>query len=428
MKSSAQYGVQDLIVITTGKIGNALFAFIVSVLIARNLGASGFGLFTLSLSVLIITLELVGSEAVDNGLVRFASLYMDKNTNKVHLIFKIALEFKLLSASILLLLGFLFVKLVLASIIGRPELKDAIMYGLAGGCFASFWRYILAILQSYERFVTYAVINVIPNLLKVLFVLFLILANSLNLTYALTINVIVVILGFFAGFSFIPKHFIKAKGDKKDVAFQLFHFSKWIIISNLFFAIYSRLDIFILSYFKDAEILGIYSVALSLITALDLFYVSMLTKLFPQASALTHREEFSAHIKRSLGISSALALLLTPLFFVAEPLILLFFSEKFFDSILIFKFLLFGFLFTLLFNPLLLILYARNKPYLVTIVYFILLPLSFVGNLIFIPMYGAMGAACIVLATRVTGGLLVLFLVYREIFTPDDVSLKQNSP
>ncbi len=407
---------QNLIKISTGKILNAVFAFVVSVIIARKLGASDFGLFTLSLSVAMITQELIGSECIDNGMVRFASLYLNVDTKRANLLFKVAIKIKLLMVSIAFLISIIIFKTSLVPVISKPELKSALIIGIFTGCFSSFWRYVLAFLQCFERFSVYAFINTIPNFSKVLLILLLVLTGSLNLTNALFVNVATLILGFIIGFLFIPKDFILVKGNERDIAFKLFHFSKWLFIANLLFALCSRLDVLMLSYYTKAEFVGDYSVALSFIIVLDLMYVSMITKFFPQVCKLTSKSEFIIHIKKSLLMSLGLAIVISIMFFIAKPLILSVYSENYFDSILYFKILLAGFLFTLTFNPLSLILFARNKPYIITFVCLIMLIVNFCGNLLLIPKYGAIGTAYVVTVTRVTGGLMVLFFTLKEVF------------
>lgn len=426
---------RNLIEISTGKIFSAAFAFLLSVIIARKLGASCFGFVTLSLSVAIITHELIGSECIDNGLVRFASLYLKTDKKRANILFKVALKFKLLIVTIVLLLSTILFKTSLVSAISKPELKVALILGILTGCVISFWRYILALIQSFERFRLYAFINTIPNVAKVLMILLLILIGYLNLINVLLVNAAAILLGFIIGFLFIPKEFIWEKGNQRDVAFQLLHFSKWIFISNLLAALCFRLDILMLSYYKNADLVGKYSVALSFITTLDLLYVSILTKYFPQVSRLTSKSEFMKQIKKSLLISLTLTIFLSVLFFSAKPIILLAYSKSYIDSIIYFKILLTGFLFTLTFNPLFLILYTLNKPYILTFIFFIMLITNFCGNLLFIPSWGAIGAAFVVTATRVAGGLMILFFTLNQVFKLDssehlkkvNLSLKQKT-
>lgn len=407
---------QNLTKVSLGKVGNSAFAFIVSILIARKLGVSDFGLFTLSLSVSIITLELVCSEGIDNGLVRFGALYLKNDPDRAALIFKVALKFKLIAICILFLLLLIFSKPLLLLLTDKQEFKNVILFGFIAGCCASLWRYILAILQSYERFATYALINIIPNLFKMLIIIVLIIADSLTFIIALALNVFGLFLGIIVGFVFMPKNIFPAKGDQKNVGWQLFHFAKWIVITNLIFALYSRLDIIMLTCFKGAFWMGIYSAALNFISALELIYISILTSFLPHVSKFTQRTEFISHIKKSLLISLVLATLISPLYIFAKPLILIAYSETFSDSILIFRILLIGSLSVLICNPLLVILYAKNKPQVLTFIFFILFSFNFCFNLIFIPKFGVIGAASVVTAGKVIGGLLIFYFSLKEVF------------
>lgn len=410
--------IRDLVKISVGKFGNAFFAFLVSILIARNLSTGDFGLFSLSLSILIITLEVSGSEGLDNGLVRFSSQYLITDNEKADLYFKVTLKLKLFLSLAVVLLGILFTEPLLIHLFNKPELKHAVLFGIAGGGCASLWRYTLAVLQSYERFTKYALLTVVPNLSKIVFVLFFLFINSLNIFNALTINVVSVFIGFIAGYMFIPKRFFFAKGDQRDTAYRLVHFSKWIILSCILYALFSRLDVFMLSYYTEMAVVGVYSAALTFITAIDLIYISILTRLLPQASKLSHQHEFISHIKKSLLISVVCVFFMAPLFLIARPIVLGTFQEKYIDAIGLFQVLLIGSMFTLIFNPLLVILYAKNRPQNLTIVYIIQLSLSFIGHMIYIPRYGAMGSAAVVSSVKILGGILVLFMTLREIYRP----------
>jgi O-antigen/teichoic acid export membrane protein len=405
----------NLIKITTGKILSAALAFMVSVIIARKLGASDFGFVTISLSVAIITNELIGSEGIDNGMVRFASIYLNTNKKRANMLYKIALKIKFIIVAIVILLSTILFNTLLFSVTSKPEIRSALIFGIFTGCFISFWRYILAFLQSFQSFMLYAFIDITPNLIKIIIIFLLISIGSLNLNNVLLVNAAAIILGFIIGFLFIPKDFISAKGKQREIALKLFDFSKWIFITNILGALWFRLDILMLSYYKNAELVGVYSVALSFISAMNLLFVSLLTKYFPQVSRLNKKNEFFMHIKKSLLISFGLAILLSFMFFIAEPIIVLAYTERYIDSIIYFKILLTGFLFSLVFNPLLLVLYALNKPYIITFICLFLVIANFCGNLLLIPKYGAIGAAFVVALTRVAGGLLILFYTLIEV-------------
>ncbi len=92
-----------LLAILFGKFFNAGLAFLVSIIAARMLGVEDFGVFTVSMSVVVITLELSGSESIDNGFVRLASEYRSQDEQRCHAIVQAALTLKLASGTVLLM-------------------------------------------------------------------------------------------------------------------------------------------------------------------------------------------------------------------------------------------------------------------------------------------------------------------------------------
>ena len=102
------------------------------------------------MSVMIITLELSGSESIDNGLVRLASEYRAHDEERCHAVVQAALGLKLASGAILLVAWWLLWDRWLGGRGWRPELAEAVMFGVLGGVCGSFWRYCLAITQVYE--------------------------------------------------------------------------------------------------------------------------------------------------------------------------------------------------------------------------------------------------------------------------------------
>lgn len=414
--------ISDIIKISAGKGGNAALAFALSVIIARELGAGDFGLFTLSMSVLVVTMELTASEAVDNGMVRFAAKYMGTEPGRAKMFMRAAFKFKAIAAAVVLAAGAALTWPFVNHILNRPELGAVVFYGLAGGCGASLWRFMLAALQSSERFSAYVAVNLAPNVLKVLAVGLLVFLNTLELSYALMLNVAAAAFGVAVGLAFLRTGFLSAHAEpakQRAVAGELFQFSKWMIVANLCFAVYSRVDVLMLSYFVSPDVVGVYSVALTLVLAIELLYVSVLTGLYPSASRLVSRQEFKAHIKRTLKISLSTALIVSPLYFFAEPLVNIIFSSEFSESAALFQVLLVGVLFTLAFNPLLLVFLARDKPQVVMKVAMGLLAMSFLGNLLAIPAYGALGTAVVVSATKVAGGVALMILSYLEVSRRD---------
>jgi O-antigen/teichoic acid export membrane protein len=409
----------DFLKVSIGKSLNAGFALFINIIIARELGARDFGIFFFSISVLVVALELCASEGIDVSLVRFGARYQrDHDETSAALLFRVALKIKCLLVCVIGIGGYALAGTIATRFLHKPEAALAIEFGVFGACGASLWRYTLALLQTYRRFNTYALLTIIPNALKVGIILLFSLFNSLALLNVLVINTLAPFLGFLIGIFLTSKYFFGIQSDEAPIRSELFRFSKWVVLSNLSYVLYTRLDIFMLGYYVTDSALGIYAVAANLITGLQLLYASLLTILLPLVSTLKTQSELSAYVRKSVVLSGILAVFILPLVLFAKEIIIVTFSEKFLESVTIFRILSWSFICGLIFDPLALILYLKNKPYLVTFIYLMVLCFMFVTNLFIIPGYGIEGAAFVVLGAKFWGGVLLAGCLYYTVFKP----------
>jgi len=95
----------------------------------------------------------------------------------------------------------------------------------------------------------------------------------------------------------------------------------------------------------------------------------------------------------------------------AKPIIVTIYGTDFIPSVSLFQILIGAFILLTILNPFILVGHSLNKPQLFTLIAGINLVLHFVGNLIFIPPYGAIGAAYVTLVARVLGGIIGFMIV-----------------
>ena len=287
-----------------------------------------------------------------------------------------------------------------------------------GGVCASLWRYCLAISQLYEHFWRYALINTIPNVIKLAAVVVLVAAGAFTLQRLLALHFLVMVAALPLSLLVIPHICFENFNWRGEAGRELVGFAKWLYVANLLFVLLAQMDILSLTYYSDGESVGIYSAALSLTQALQLIYVSLLMRMLPQVSRAATRDELIEHMKRSIKMSGVLCLPTLALFIVASPLVVLPYGDEFRPAVPLFRIQLFGFLFTLLFNPFLLVLYARRKPQVFSLLYLGLLLLAVPGYAAAIPVYGAMGAAYVMCGVRIVSALVILALAVREVLPP----------
>jgi len=358
---------------------------------------------------------------IGTGLVRFASFYLEREREKANTMFRVTFDLEIVLSLIILVFGFAFA-LPLALIISwKDELVTPLRLAFLGAASLSMGSYIVAVLQSWQLFKKLAIYSILPNLLRLSLIVLLFLTPYFQVVNIMLIYALVPLAGLALGMALIPKEFLTQKDltDKKEAFFRLFHFSKWIMLSYLINSAISRLDVLILSHYKGAAAVGIYSVAYQLSMVFPLIMGSLITVLMPQVSKLTERQEFIFFIKKSLSLSSLVVVGLIPVFFLSEPLIKIIFGLRYLASAGIFKILFINFMISIICNPLGTIVFALNKPMVATYTNFGQLLISLAGNIILIPLYGGYGAAyTLLIFTLIGSAVMTAYVIIKVLKMP----------
>jgi len=237
-------------------------------------------------------------------------------------------------------------------------------------------------------------------------------AYKLELFNALITVIILPFIAFLIGSLIIPRDFLKAKGDEKESFWELYHFSKWIFVSVFCFMIFDSLGVLMLGYFKTTDVVGLYSAAYMFAFAFPIITGTITTILLPKVSGLSGIEEIIEYIKKSLKFTIPIIVLLIILLFIAKSLIIIFYGVEYQSSVVIFQILIIGFAISIIINPISLIIYSLNMPEILAYLNIIQLILTFFGNILLIPPYGAVGASITTLLIRIIGGIFISAYVY----------------
>ena len=403
---------KDSAIVLTGNMLSAGLGFIATILITRTLGPAQFGLFSVALAVMGMASQF-SDFGVGTGMVRFASLYLKNDNQKANLIFKVSLKLKLIITILVFLIGFFASESLAVHVFGKPQLIFLLKLAFIGAFGASLAAYVGATLQARQSFKKFTLLHLIDPVVRVSVIGLLFLALQLNLFNAFTTVVTIPFIAFSIGSLIIPKDFLKAKGNERESFKELFHFSKWIMISVFCVMIIMRLDILMLGYFKLPQEAGYYAAAHNLALVLLLITGAFTTVLLPEVSKLVTKEEIRHYLKRYISIAGIIAVFLFfPLFFLASPIILTIYGIDYTMSTILFKVLLVCQLIILTFNPIGVFLYSINRPQIATFTNIAQLSFNFAGNYILISTYGAFGAAIVTLFTNVVGiSFIGLYLI-----------------
>lgn len=406
---------KDSAIVLTGNILGAGLGFIATILIVRTLGPAQFGLFSVALAVMAIASQF-SDFGIGTGLVRFASSYLKNDNQKANLMFKVSLKLKLIITTLVFLIGFFASESLAVHVFGKSELIFPLKLAFIGAFGASLVGYITTTLQARQSFKKYTFVNILNPLGKLALIGLLFLTYRLNLLSALTTVIILPFIAFLIGSLIIPKDFLKAKGNEKEAFHELFHFSKWILVSVFCVMIFQRLDVLMLTYFKTAEVVGYYSAAFQLAFAVSLVTGSLITVLLPEASSIVGRNAIKSYIRKSLKYTSLFVFFLVPLLIISGPLILFLYGTQYKSSIIIFMILFAIHLLGVVVSPLGLVFYTLNKPQLAAYLNVLQLLGNFMGNYLMIPVYGAIGAALATLIVYGLGSLYTGMYIHYKIF------------
>jgi len=390
--------------------------FLANVFSANGLTPAQFGLVSIALAALSVLQEICGN-GLDLSMVRLAAPYVDKDPNKAATFYRAALQLKLFVNGSIALLLYLLAPWLADTFFNTPELAPLlrwVSFGLMGACM---FNYILSRVQAEERFTLYAILRGSNNIGKLI---------VLCLIWWFGVFTPNSVMGAWMGAFFIGYGLALMMGAKRNAVKpegpliqpqywkEIFHFSKWVIASSFLFSMYSRVDMLILSRFVDSAAIGQYAAAWNITFIIDLMTYSVIIALLPQAVKIQRHEDFPAYLKKTFAICVTIAILLMPIYLLSDWFFSVFFPA-YTQSADLFGVLFMGAIITLIFHPLYLILYARNRVNRLTLINLLLLLFCTATGLAVIPTYGAPGAAWVTVIGRVFASLLICYFVHREL-------------
>ncbi|UCD84847.1 MAG: flippase [Deltaproteobacteria bacterium] len=281
------------------------------------------------------------------------------------------------------------------------------------GFFLTFINYILLGLQKIKEF------NFI-NILQSFTFLIILFAFLLTFKFGVKATIIANVLSCFVG-AIVLFYLAKRSVGKfylffnKSYLKEAFKYGFKVYLGNIIGFLHYRIDIFLINIFLNPLAVGFYSIAVALAEKIWLVSQSAGLVLFPRVSSETDEKrlkELTPVVCRNVLLITSMGALF--LFFLGRMLIIMFYSERFSDSVWPLQILLIGAVtmggWRILANDL----YGRGKPELNIYISLISTVLNIILNILWIPEFGIAGAAW---ATSVsyTFAFIVILIVYKRI-------------
>lgn len=284
---------------------NNLVAFAIHIWAARVLGAEGFGVFSLALSVAMLT-GAIGDLGLNLTVIRLFNKYKDEPEMQTQLFgsvfgFKVLL-FALVALASQPLGGFLALRLGVGSESGLLSIA------LITGGLLFFWTYLQSYLQSHHSFTQLTVYNIAYAGLRLvsLAVSYALFSNS-PLTWLVATYTGPVLLLFIVGV--LPKAHeplvtaLARPQQSLAILKEGLNYSKWVALSSIAYISMPYVVRFVLAIRASLEDVGIFSAGMTFTMAFTTLTTALQAVFFPQVTALEGEEKMKKYLRKLRDIA-----------------------------------------------------------------------------------------------------------------------------
>jgi O-antigen/teichoic acid export membrane protein len=399
------------IILVTGGRATLLGAwFAATMLMARILGPASFGLYTLCQNAIRVFTGCFG-DPLDMAVMREAPLYLKNDRPRALRVIRSAFWLRTgLGVASIAIAGAV-PWLISGVIFGSADHRGLAVLCAVGILGDLLLRSALGYFQASERFVPFMLTDVVWQLGRAAAVVSLWALGWLSAPSAILLYVLAPYVAFLFAVVLLPRDVLEFVPPDRQQIREIFHYSKWLVAAMMMAAIYERLDLFMLEWFRGIREVGIYGGALALAVIPDFLNGCVQTVLAPKVAPAQASGTFNQLQRNYLVYAVPLGLLaIAGAMLLGGPLIRTFLSAKYLESIPAFRILVISTIFNIVFTPLPEALLNFVAPRKVTAVTFTGLVLVSVGGVLIIPRFGVTGAAILILCARVTIGIIIVVL------------------
>jgi O-antigen/teichoic acid export membrane protein len=402
---------RNALLVPGGRICLVAMGFAGNILIVRELGPAHFGVYALYAAFIKIVSGCLG-DALDLAVLRRVPLYVHTDRPRALRVFWAALWLRLAAGGGTLAIAVLLHGWIAEMIFGGERDVGLLLLAAAGVLGELLVRAVSSYLQSAELFSRFLALDGMLQGGRISILVTLIALNALDLQSAVLVYVgssyVVALAG---GSLMLPRDVLRVIPVNRDDIAEISAYSKWVLLAMAISAVYERLDVFLLGYFKGPEQVGVYAAAFTLAIIPEFVGGAVATVLQPRIVPLYKSGAFPGFAQRYFrwAVPAALAAA-TAAVLLSGPFIPLLLSARYVASIPLFQILVVGTLFSALANPLhggLVAMTVPRRMVLVTTAGFLVMLVA--GSLV-IPLTATLGAAVLVGIVRVGIGVSVLWI------------------
>lgn len=281
----------------TGTILNGLLGALFYIVIARILGPAQFGLLT----VAIVTMSMIADIAdigTNTGLIRFVSFNLGHNKEKALRFLKLSLEIKLIVWAIVFVLIQLIAPFLATQIFHKEDLITSLRLVSLGVGGALLFSFATSALQAFQKYFLWSSVNVVTNLLRLIFIFILGFYIQLNAENSLFIYIILPFFGFFLTLFILPTRSIFLTKNEFSLSKELFSYNIPVAVFTFIAAISARLDTFMTASLLTAREVGIYGAANQLVQVVPQLISALGVVAAPKFATFDNKNKMMVYFKK----------------------------------------------------------------------------------------------------------------------------------
>lgn len=391
------------IALTAGSYISAATAFLVSVLLARFLDKELFGVYIFAISIASICYVFTdfGIDGVTNY---FVQRYKDRKPEISSYAVFFGLRIKLILFALVLIF------LIFAGLHDYKYLYASIFFA-----FFTPNQYFRRFLDSFQHFRLSGTLYALESIMRLTFLFFVLNFTSNLSIVVLASSIPMLICSVFALKDILSSVTLKSIGFDEIKNEALFYW-KWMAAISFMPPISSNLIQVILGVLNKFGMLAIFAVGFSLSNLIRIASTTFKTAMSPSFIKKTDEREVSYALTDSIRYLLLFTVFsLALIHFISEPLVIIFYTERYADSAIIFEILAFGIAFATIFAGLRPAATSIREPKLVAFSDFISLALIAALAYALIPSFNAVGAALALSFGLIAGNSYLAFVLHLKL-------------
>ncbi len=406
------HGARDAGIVFFGDVFSKFLTFLITLSMFALLTPDEYKLYGLFITVLAAINQFTDS-GLHQSFIRFYALYKHSDTERAQAHYQFALSAKSVIVVLTSVALFFGAETVAVTILRTPELIVPLRIMTVAVLGGGMMEFILAVLQARQEFTRFTFIRILEAAIKtgVIYAAILLSAFSLTLvysSYAIAPFVVAVVAVWF-----VSSLRSRVRYDWKDIGREVLGFGKWMMVTSFATMFLMRLDVFMISPMlaDRPEEAGLYIAATKLCTPLIVLAGSVSTVFFPKAMELRTLKEMRRYVGRTFAVSLPVAgiglVYLIAMYFVTPA-----FFPNYTDSMPLFAVLFIGYAWTIIGNPLTMLMLSIGRERVGTWVALGQLLLTLGSHYWFIMHMGSMGAAVSSVLVWFAAGIVSMLYIY----------------